>query len=588
MTIVFAILVLSIFFFATEIMSIDLVALSMIIILTLTGVLTPAEALSGFSNPALITVASLFVVAEGLMRTGAVSVISQRIIRVSRGNPSHVLMLSILIVAIVSAFINNTPVVLVFIPVVLGVAHRFKIAPSRLLIPISYASILGGTCTLVGTSTNILVSSLSSQHGYGTLGMFEFMAPGLIFLVVGVLYMVVLGGKILPDRKTFTGLLPLEQRRQYVTELEVREDSYLVGKTIGETIEASHPDVRIMQLIRGETIEWQPDSGTILQNGDVFIARGYVSDIMSMSQDREVDILPEILGASLRFDRRTMTLVELVVSPASSFMGKKVSDIHFRRRFGVALVAIQRHGIHIREKISELTLKAGDILLVFGDDQAFARISETEDFFMMEGIQDAFVAKNKATISILILSGVVLSLTLGILPLVMTALIGASLMIILGCITSREAYRAVNWPILILIGGTISLGFAMEKTGAAAFLAESIIGIAGSMGPVAVLSGVYLMSVFLTSIVSNNAAAVLMVPIAISTALGLGVDTRPFIMAVAFGASASFATPIGYQTNMLVYGPGGYRYLDFLKVGIPLNLILWLIATFIIPFFWPM
>ncbi len=274
MTIVFAILVLSIFFFATEIMSIDLVAISMIIILTLTGVLTPAEALSGFSNPALITVASLFVVAEGLMRTGAVSVISQRIIQISRGNPSHVLVLTIVIVAIVSAFINNTPVVLVFIPVVLGVAHRFKIAPSKLLLPISYASILGGTCTLVGTSTNILVSSLSSQHGYGTLGMFEFMAPGLIFLVVGVLYMVVLGRKILPDRKTFTGLLPLEQRRQYVTELEVREDSYLVGRRIDETIRASHPEVEIMQLIRGETIEWQPGSETILQSGDVFIARG--------------------------------------------------------------------------------------------------------------------------------------------------------------------------------------------------------------------------------------------------------------------------------------------------------------------------
>lgn len=207
---------------------------------------------------------------------------------------------------------------------------------------------------------------------------------------------------------------------------------------------------------------------------------------------------------------------------------------------------------------------------------------------MMEGIQDAFVARNKATISILILSGVVLSLSLGILPLVMTALIGASLMIILGCITSREAYRAVDWPIIILIGGTISLGFAMEKTGAAAFLAESIIGTVGSMGPVAVLSGVYVVSVLLTSIVSNNAAAVLMVPIAISTALGLGVDTRPFIMAVAFGASASFATPIGYQTNMLVYGPGGYRYLDFLKVGIPLNMLLWLLATLLIPFFWPM
>ncbi len=588
MPIVFAILVISIFLFATEIVSIDLVAIVMIVALPLSGVLTPAEALSGFSNPALVTVGALFVVGEGLLRTGAVSVVSQRIIQISQGKPFRVFLLTIIVVAVVSAFINNTPVVMVFIPVILGVAHRFQIVPSKLLIPISYASILGGTCTLVGTSTNVLVSSLSEQHGFGALGMFEFSKIGLIFLGAGIVYLLFVGQKLLPDRKTFTGLLPLERRRQYITELEVREDSGLIGKTIAETLGASHPGMSVLQLIRGETIEWQPDDDTVLHGGDIFIARGDVSDIMDMRRKREVEILPELLGGSLRFDRRTMTLAELVVSPASSLMGKQVSDVHFRRRFGIALVAIQRHGVHLREKITELTLEVGDILLIFGDDEAFSRINETDDFMMMEGIQDTYIAKDKATVAFLVLIAVVLSLTFNILPLVLTAVIGAALMIFSGCLTSREAYRSINWPILILIGGTISLGLAMEKTGSALLLAEGIIGAVGSMGPIAVLSAVYVVSVLLTAIVSNNAAAVLMIPIAISTAVGLDVDPRPFIMAVTFGASASFATPIGYQTNMLVYGPGGYRYADYLKIGIPLNILLWILATILIPLFWPL
>jgi len=527
-------------------------------------------------------------VGEGLLRTGAVGVISQRIIQVSGGRPTRVFLLTVLVVAIVSAFINNTPVVMVFIPVILGVAHRFEIAPSKLLIPISYASILGGSCTLVGTSTNVLVSSLALQHGYDAFGMFEMTAPGLVLLGAGIAYLLFVGRRLLPDRKTFTGLLPLERRRQYVTELEVRPDSGLIGRTIGETIRASHPEIRILQLIRGETIEWQPDDETILREGDVFIARGEVSDIMDMRRTREVEILPELLGGTLRFDRRTMTLAELVVSPASSFMGKSVSDIHFRRRFGVALVAIQRHGVHLREKISGLRLEAGDILLVFGDDEAFARIAETEDFIMMEGIQDTYVAKEKATVAVLIFLSVVFSLTTGVLPVVMTALIGATLMILSGCLSSRDAYRSVNWSVLVLIGGTISLGLAMERTGAALTLAQEIVAAVGVLGPVPVLSAVYVVSVLLTAIVSNNAAAVLMVPIAISTAAGLGLDPRPFIMAVAFGAAASFATPIGYQTNLLVFAPGGYRYADFLKVGIPLNVVLWILATILIPFFWPL
>ncbi len=587
MTSVLAILVLSILLFATEVISIDLVAILIVVILPIAGILSPEETLSGFSNPALITVGALFIVGEGLMRTGAVSALSQRIIKISHGRPTRVFLISIVVVAVVSAFINNTPVVMVFIPVILGVAHRFRIAPSSLLLPISYASILGGACTLVGTSTNVLVSTLSRQHGYGYLGMFEFMGPGVIFLVTGIAYLLFIGRRILPERRTFTGLLPLERRRFYVTELEVRPDSDLVGRTIKDTIGEDYPGIRILQLVRGESIEWQPAVDTSLRGGDLLIVRGDVSDIMEMRRRREVDILPERVGGTLKFDRKTMTLAELVVSPASSFMGKRVSEVHFRRRFGVALVAIQRHGVHLREKISNLRLKAGDILLVFGDDSSFSRIHETQDFIMMEGIQEAYVAKDKATVAVLILTGLVLALIMEILPLVLTALIAASLMIFSGCLSSREAYRAVHWPILILIGATISLGIAMEKTGTARFLAEWIIGEVGSLGPVAVLSGVYGVSVLLTAVVSNNAAAVLMIPIAVSTATGLGVDPKPFIMAVAYGASASFATPIGYQTNMMVYGPGGYRYLDYLKVGVPLNLVLWLLATLLIPLFWP-
>ncbi len=584
MMIVVPLLIFTILFLVFEVLTIDLVGIGIILVLSLSGVLAPGEAVAGFSSRAVITVASLFIVGEGILRTGAVGFLARRLIDLSKGNFQAILFLTVLSVGTVSMFLNNTPVVIVFIPILLGIASERNIFPSKIMIPLSYASILGGSCTLIGTSTNILVSTVVEEHGHAPIAMFELTKVGLILFLIGIVYIITIGKRLLPEHRTLTTQAPGGALREFVTEVEVLMGSQAAGKPVKEVFKPGGP--LVLSLVRGEEMFWPPFKDVIVTEGDLFILQGNVNDIAALESRDEVRILPGMVDGRFRFEPKSMTFVELVVPPDSVCVGCKVRDLGLRRRADLVPIALMRGGRHIRAKVSDLIVRPGDVLLAFGSEEGVAEISEGRDFLLMEGIHETFVNRRRANFAIGILALVMAALSTGAVPMEAAALGGAFLMIVTGCLTPAQAYRSVNWPILILIAGTLALGRSLEVTGTAAEIAGPLVAVGEQWGPWAALAALYLATSVVTAVLSNNATAVLLVPIALRLAQSLGVSVRPFIIAVALAASAAFATPLGYQTNLLVYGPGGYRFKDFFRIGAPLTLILWIAGTLLIPLFW--
>jgi len=585
--IVIAITAASLVAFALEILPMDLVAIGVVISLILTGVLEPDEAVAGFGDRAVVTVGALLIISEGVLRTGAIESLARRLATLGRARPSIALPSALAVVLITSAFLNNTPVVALFLPVILGLAREYGIFPSKVLIPLSYAAILGGTCTLIGTSTNIVVSSMAERVGIPPIGMFEMAPFGVIFAALGFLYLGFAFKKILPDRKLVTTFLGPEGGREFVTEVEVKPESALAGKRIADTALGKPGNLRILQILRGEEVIWPPFGDETVRAGDLILLRGDPNAILSLTATEGIHVLPEIAEGALRFDRKSMRLLEIVIPPDSRWTGRPVRDVRFAKRFGVTVVAIFRHAHHLREKIAETRLRPTDILLAFGDEARIADLRESEEFILLEGVHDSVLNREKAPIAIGILAGVVAANSSGAVPLAACALTGAFLMIVAGCLTAREAYTRIPWSILILLGGTLALAAAYTKTGLAASIAQEIVDLSLPLGRVAVISSLYLLASVLTELLSNPAAAALLLPIAVTAAplCGPESDPRAFVMAVVFGASASFATPT--DTNALVYGAGGYRYVDFLRAGLPLKLIGWAAATTLLPILWP-
>ncbi len=584
MIVVLALLVISITLLVTEMLTIDMVGIGIILVLASFGVLSPHEAVAGFSSRAVITVGALFIVGEGILRTGAVGFIARRLVDSSGGSSKSILALTVVFVGIVSAFLNNTPVVIVFIPLLLGVASEHNIFPSKILIPLSYASILGGSCTLIGTSTNILVSTAAESHGLPPIGMFELSGVGIVLFIVGGLYIVTIGQRLLPQHHTLTTDAPGGKLREFVTEVEVLRGSKLVGKNIER--EFAEAGLRPLAVVRGEQMHWPPFGDIRILMNDVLILQGTVNEIAGLEVEEKVRVLPDCIDDTLRFEPKSMSFVELVVPPGSDASGRQIVELGLRRRARIVPVAVMRRGRHIRGKISQLALRPGDVLLAFGEDEGVAEIARSGEFLLMEGIHESFINRKKAPIALSILGFVMLGLSSGFVSMEVAALCGAFFMILTGCLRPKQAYDAINWPILLLVAGTLALGQALESTGAAALIAKPLVTIGQSFGPWVALSALYLATSILTAVLSNNATAVLLVPIALSIAETLGVNSRPFIITVAFAASAAFATPLGYQTNLLVYGPGGYRFGDFFRVGAPLTLLLWIVASVLIPIVW--
>lgn len=575
-----------------EKISVDLVALLAMCALLVTGILSPKQAFAVFGNDAVITVACMFVLSAALENTGVIESIGRKLN--AMGDRSELTLLAFTLpgVALISAFINNTPVVVVFMPIIISLAAHRDIKPSKLLIPLSYASIFGGLCTLIGTSTNILVSSTAEKMGEKPITMFELAPLGLILGAVGIVYLLTFGRRLLPDRETLASLLQSTSNRQYLTEAVIVEGSPLIGKSIANTPLKSLPNARILDITRGiETLD-TPLNEVVLQKGDRLRISSVLSSVMQINNLAGIEIAPgQHLGLET-IGTEKASFTECVIGPDSELIGKTLKQVQFRQQYGVLILAVHRQGVNLRENLGDVRLRFGDTLLLQGSESAMAKIQHDRSFLMLVDVPHTTLRRSKMWIAIGAVACVVGLSAVELAPISVLAMVAALAVVLTGCLEVDAAYKSIQWKILFLIFGMLSLGMALEKTKGAELIANGLLHALQWVGPewrpIVALAAVYLFTNILTAFLSNNAVAVLVTPIVIGAAEGLGVNARPFIIAVAIAASADFSTPIGYQTNTLVYGAGGYLFRDFTKVGLPLNIIFWILATLLIPFFWPL
>jgi di/tricarboxylate transporter len=571
--------------FVRETLAPDVVAMLAFGALLATGILSSNEALAVFSNAGPIAVGAMFVLSAGLERTGIIDRVGRLTRHAAGQNPTVALAGLMLLAMGLSAFMNNTPVVVILTPVVIMLARTLKLAPSRLLIPLSYAAILGGTTTLIGTSTNLLVSSVATQHGLPAISMFEITIPGAIMGLAGIAYLAVFGRWLLPDRQP-EAAEPLGRR--FVTEFLIPKESPFVGKTLAEAKLTSERGIRVMDVIRrGESYRYGLEP-VVLETGDRLVVSTTASDVMGLHESGTL-----IFGAREQhhleaLDTQQAVMMEGVVGPQSRLIGYGISELNFRRFFGVYILALYRQGHELRQSFDSITLEPGDTLLLQGPQDGMRRLFERRILVNLTEPGELPYRRNKAPIAVAAIVLVMALAAFDVLPIEALAIMAGAVVVATGCLTPSEAYESIQWRILMLIFGMLALGLAMEKTGAAALIVQHLAALMANFGPIIVLSMIFLFTSILTEVISNNAAAILLTPIAIGLAQQLGVDPRPFVMAVLFAASASFATPIGYQTNTFVYGVGGYRFSDFLRVGVPMNIIAWLVASIVIPWYWPL
>jgi di/tricarboxylate transporter len=553
------------------------------------GLLTPGQVLGVFSNSAPITVTCLFIISGALSRTGCVDRLGEWLGAVA-GHSERRLLLALLAVGVlVSPFINNTPVVMVMIPAVIAIASRHGIAPSRLLIPLSYATILGGLITMVGTSTNILVDGVARDMGLAPFHMFEISAPAIVLALVGCGLMYWLAPRFLPARETLTQQFTGSGDRLFMTELFVPEGSRLAGRTLKEA-RLSNGKIKVLKLFRGDDELSAPAPDTTLRVGDRVIVHTQSHAMMDLRSTDLVGLQGQAAeGHDLEtLRRRGVVMVEAIVGQTSRYVMRPIRDLDLAARYGIHLIAVHRRNASIQEIGDDFQLQFGDVLLVEGTPAQIKRFCDNGDLFAITEGRAPANRSAKAPIALATIAGVMLLAAFNVMPIEGLAMIGAALVVATGCIRSDEAYKAIEWPIIILIFGMIAVSIAMRESGLADLLASGLVGAGSGLSPWMMLVLVILITSVATEFISNNAVAVLFTPIVIGVAQQLGVDPRPFVVGVMFAASASFATPIGYQTNTLVYSAGNYRFTDFARLGIPMNLVVVAVASVLIPIFWPL
>jgi di/tricarboxylate transporter len=551
--------------------------------------LTKRGLLSVFSNGAPITIACMFVLSAGLERTGAIDVMGRFFTKIAGKGELRVMLTLILMAAALSAFVNNTPIVVVFLPIVLSHARATGVKASRLLIPLSFAAILGGTCTLIGTSTNLIIDGMAQEYGQIPFSMFEITKLGLIYAVIGIVYLVLIGRKLLPERSSLAELIEPAASRSFLTQFSVEANSPLIGKSLIETLLKKIPSAQILEVRRrGQTLDIPLDELDIRQ-GDRLLVTLHGTSFKDLHEAEGIRFAGQESLNLKELETRELKLIEGIVGPRSSFVGKTLLQIGFRRYHRIHVLAIHRQGENLNKDFDEVRLQFGDTLLMEGPAEAINQIQKSDDFVTITEVAEVTVRPAKLWVGVAITAAFVLGIALQLpfLPMPAVAILAAIATILSRCLTHQQAYEAVQWNIMFLIFGMLALGLAMEQSGAAEKMVNAVMGVVGGYSPIVILSVVYLLASILTEFISNSAVAALLTPVIIGIAASLEVDARPFIVALMFGCSASFATPIGYQTNTYVYGAGGYKFNDFPKVGVPLNLALWIAATFLIPWLWP-
>lgn len=564
--------------------SADVVFLGGLTVLIVTQVVPPSEALAGFSNQGMLTVAALYVVAAGLKETGAIQYVVNQIV----GNTSSIRRAQVRIMApvmVVSAFLNNTPVVASFIPALEDWARKKRIAASKILIPLSYAAILGGTCTLIGTSTNLIVNGLLIQEASTqTIGIFE---PGLVGLpcaIAGFIYLTIFAERLLPERGS--GFDTFKDPREYTIEMIVQEGSPLPGKTVQEAGLRQLPSLFLAEIYRNDHIIAAVDPKQQLQAGDRLIFTGVVDSIVDLQQMQGLSPATEQIF-KLNSSRRERLLIEAVVSPTHPVNGKTIKNGRFRNIYDAVVLAVSRNGERVKEKIGDIRLKTGDTLLLEAHPNFLEQYKNSSDYYLTSGISNSSPPNYEKTgIAWGLLGVMVTAVAFNFLSMFQASFVTAGLMLATGCCRPNVAKDYIDWSVLLVIAASLGIGGALQHTGAATTLAEGFLSYTEG-NPHLALAGIYLSTWILTEMVTNNAAAVLIFPIAISMATSFGASYMPFVMTIIMAASASFSTPIGYQTNLMVYGPGGYKFTDFTKIGLPLNLMVAGITIFLVPRIWP-
>lgn len=571
--------------FAREWRSPEVSAAVAVSTLMVIGILSVEDLLGVLSNSAPATIAGMFVISAALVRTGALEAFARWVTAGAKVHPFRTLLLFLVAIAIMSAFMNNTPLVMLMIPVAVAMAREMQSSASKLLIPVSFAAILGGTCTLIGTSTNILVDSVAQQNGMAPFHIFEIAPMGIIIAICGIATMLLLRG-LLPDRTTVSSLSLNDAGKKFVLEAVIEDNSPHVGRKAREVAAFNRPDRQLIDVLRASFSLRRHMNDVVLQPGDVVVLRTSVAELLSMKEEGDLTV-PETehmqsLGA------RTSSLVEVLIGPGAGILGKNLRHLRLRRRYGVYPVALHRRGANLAERFETTPLEVGDTLLIEGSPEDMQRVVEDYELVNVSEPAERGFRRAKAPLAIAVMFGVVVGAALGLMPIAGLAVIGAATVLVTRCVEVDEAVQAVDWRILGLIIAMLALGVSMDKVGLVGLIVSSVAPHLLLLSPLFALGLIYLLASFLTEIVTNNAVAVILTPIAIGLAVSLGVDPRPFVVAVMFAASASFLTPIGYQTNTLVYSAGGYRFFDFVRIGAVLNLVVFTIAMITIPIFWPL
>ncbi|MEF8976822.1 MAG: SLC13 family permease [Halapricum sp.] len=619
--VVFAIILIALILFATELVPVDITAIGVMVTLLLVQPVTEqlttwrilddpvyvltepgsdvsatAQGLSGFASTATITVLAMFILSAGVRRTGVIQILGSKIAAYTREDETKQLGATIGLVSPISGFINNTAAVAILLPMVTDLAQKGKTSPSKLLMPLSFASMFGGTLTLIGTSTNILASEITGRLGrelgityLDEFSMFEFTSLGLIVMVVGIVYLMTVGRWLVPERiKVAEDLTEEFEMADYLTEVVVREDSPIIGQTVQSALQETNLDVDLVQLIRDDEVFLEPLGPKVIQPGDVFAVRTDRDTLVEVMDVDGLDLLPEVevTEKELEAAESGQNLVEIVIAPGSPLIRETLADTNFRQRYDATVLALRRGDELVRKRMDEAQLRVGDTLLVEATTDSIDRLNDNRNFIVAQKVDRPDYRQSKIPVAVGIVAAVVGLAAATPIDIATAALAGALGMVLSGCLKPTEIYDSVQWDVIFLLAGVIPLGIALEVTGGAELIADGIVAVAPSLPPIIVLGLMYVVTALLTNVISNNASVVLMIPVAVEVATQLGANAFAFVLAVTFAASTAFMTPVGYQTNLFVYGPGGYRFTDYVRLGGPLQAVFAVVTTLGIAAIW--